>query len=249
VASFLSTNYGVAYQESYDSSNNLLGTDIGFFGIVSQLAGGNAPTNPVNDSLAFESMGAGFNLSLGAGTFALCSPTPAFDTGAGSFSYARTGTNVGQITLAYAAPLNLTGETTAASLMFIAPNLGVYTNADGTYGDVMLGVASGYAPGTLGGGTINITNSSNASLSQFSFATNGTFTLTGAMNDSGTYASSSYSPDAALVQLAVTAGDYAGSSGTLQLQYGSAGGGRYQLTILGPTNTVVSTSSGVFGQQ
>ena len=248
VTSYLSTNFSLAYQENYDRTGVLSATDIGYCGVASQRTGGNASTNLTGRALSFLSLGSSFKLSLAATNFAQYSPTPDYNTGVGSYGYTRSGTNVGQINLAYAAPLDIAGLTSAASLRFIAPNVAVYTNADATYGITYVGNALNYSPASLSGLAITITNNAATIVSQFNFAADGTFTVIGYLNGSGTYAYSTYSLEGSLAQLAFSTGGLAGDTAAFQLQYGGATTGRFQLSIFDATNAPAGTIRGVFGQ-
>ena len=248
VTSYTGTNYGATYSESYSPAGNFTGSDLGFFGLASQRAGGNAPTNLFNRSLSFESVGSRFKLSLGTNTFAQYSATPAYGSGVGSYVYSRASTNNGNLTLNYLAPSDVSGGTNAAKLMFFAHNLAVFTNADRTVGAAVLGNAANLAPATLADKTVYATNNVTGNLNQLSFAADNTFSITGYLNDTGTYTFSTYSPESGLAQLTFTGGDLAGDTGSLQLDYATASSGRYLLSIFDSGNNLVGTSRGNFGQ-
>ncbi len=249
VVNFVGTNYGTSAAESYGVSGVFKGASLKFFGLASQRAGGNAPTNLNNRSAAFDTIGSQFTTSFATNTFAQFSPTLAYASGVGSYNYGRITNNLGSLSLAYSAPGELAGGTSSVKLQFFAPNLAVYTNTDGTVGHAIFGATEKLAPATLAGAVIGTTNYAGANPNQFTFNEDNSFVASGFLNLAGTFAYAVYAPESALVQLNFTAGDFAGSTGALQLDYDTAAAGRYRLSIFDSTNTLIGTSVGGFGQQ
>jgi hypothetical protein len=249
VVNYYGTNYGLAYFENYNSAGVYSTRSLGFWGLASQRAGGNAPTNLVNGTLAVTIPGSSFKISAASNTFAQYSPTAANDTGVGSYTYSRLTTNQAVLKLTYSAPLDIAGATNGANFSFIAPNLAVFPNTDGTFGSVVLGKPLAAAPVTLAGTGISITNGTDASVSSFYFDPSGIFTVSGSVNGSGSYIFGTYSLETGLAQLNFTAGSLAGDKGFLQLDYGSLTSGKYFTSFFDSTNNPLGQSYGIFGAQ
>ena len=248
VATFDGTNYGRTYSESYNSTGNLMGTAAGTFGLVSQRPGGNAPANLFNAELTFQSLGSWFKLSLATNRFAQFSTSDTNDCGVGSYTYGRTSTNAGNLTLNFTAPLDVAGSISLAQMRFFAPNLAYYTNNDGTVGGAVLGKAESFAPVTLAAVTLNATNDATGNLNQFNFNADGSFSIAGYLSSAGSYTFAAYSVESGLAQLTFTGGILAGDIGALQLDYSGQGSGKYLLSIFDSNNNLLGTSRGVFGQ-
>ena len=130
VVAFLGTNYGATYEENYDAAGIYTGSGTSVFGVASQRAGGNAPTNLVNHSALVTSVGGSFKLAFPDGVnFAQLNPVDDTVIDNGTYAYARAGTNTGSLDLNYTVPPNF-----SSLLHFIAPNLAYFTNADSTVG-------------------------------------------------------------------------------------------------------------------
>lgn len=248
VANFVGTNYGTSYSESYSKTGTFNEAGYKFFGLISQRTGGNAPTNLYNRSVAFDSAGSRFWVFAATNTFAQYSPSEDFDSGVGSYAYGRITNNVASLRLNFSAPSDIAGSSTAVKLQFFAPNLAVFTNADGTFGNAILGNVDKFAPASLAGASINTTNHIGTNPNQFTFNGNNTFNITGYLNNAGTYTYSTFSPESGFVQLTFTDGALAGNTGTLQLDYDTTFTGKYRLSVFDNTNTLIGGSRGVFGQ-
>lgn len=249
VANFEGTNYGTSYSESYTKTGAFSGASLKFFGLTSQRAGGNGPTNLYNRSVTFDSVGSRFWLSLASNTFAQFSPTPNFDSGVGSYTYGPVNTNVANLTLNYERPSEVAGNTGNVKLQFFAPNLAIFTNADKTVGHATLGNSDKLSPASLAGTSINTTNQTGANVNQIIFNADNTFQIIGFLNVAGTYEYSTFSPENGMVQLTFTSGNLAGDNGTLQLDYDTPFAGKYRLSVFDNTNTLMGNSTGSFGPQ
>ena len=249
MASFAGTNFGTAYSESYNSTGGFIGRGLGFFGLMSQSKNGNAPTNFSSRNLTFDSVGSRFKVSFATNTFAQFSLSEAVDSGVGSYLLTGFNTNMVDLALAYSSPNAISGSVGNVRLQFIAQNIAVYTNADGTAGNAVLRNSAAVAPSTLAGVVINTTNSAGNNWNQFGFNLDNTFSITGYLNVTGSYSFATSSLDGGMVQLAFTGGSLAGDTGSLQLDYATASAGRYMLSVFDSTNTLVGTSRGFFGQQ
>ena len=249
LATFYGTNYGTTFSESYSPAGILTRMDSGSFGLVSQRTDGNAPTNLANNNLVFSSTGSWFKLSLATNSFAEFSVTDTNDCGVGSYSYVRSTTNSGNVALTFSAPEDLTGSVSSAQLQFFAGNLAYYTNADGTYGSVVLGKGVVLAPTTLGGLVLNTTNYASAGINQFCFNLDNTFSLSGYFNSTGNFTSVSYSGDSMVAQMTFLTGALAGNNATLQLNYVDAVTGRFYLSVFDSNNNLIASSRGTFGRQ
>ncbi len=129
VITFVGTNYGTAYSESYDRTGNFTQTNQRVFGVKSQKSGGNAPINLVNHSTLVINNNYHFKLTFVDSTN-FVTTHDADTNGIGTYDYTRIGTNSGNIDLNYS---TLPG---AASIyfQFVSPNFAIITNSDNTLG-------------------------------------------------------------------------------------------------------------------
>ena len=132
VLTYLGTNHGAAYVESYNGAGSLTGADVGVFSLASQRPGGNAPASLASRSALVTSVDSQFKLTfMDDFSFAQLSAADASITnGVGSYVYARYSTNGGNLDLQFTAP----AQAASALFQFTAPNFAVFTNADGTTG-------------------------------------------------------------------------------------------------------------------
>ena len=131
LATMRGTNYGDSYSEDYSPTGNLIAIHQGVFGLTSQRPAGNAPTNLVNRSALFSSGGDSFQLSFATNAFTQLDPANNLQVeGSGNYTYARVGTNAGNLNLNFVSP----SQTSSALFLFAAPNFAVFTNLDTTLG-------------------------------------------------------------------------------------------------------------------
>ena len=134
VETFQGTNYGLNYSESYTPAGSLTNVNMGTFGLVSQHPGGNAPTNLVNRTALLTSDGSSYNLAFpDAVNFNQLNPADGSLTTSGTYTYSRTGANIGSLNLTYPAPPDF-----SSALQFVAPNFFWFTNSDGTVGTAVV---------------------------------------------------------------------------------------------------------------
>jgi hypothetical protein len=235
LANFAATNYGSYFSEGYDKSGKTNGTDNGRFIVDSQLPGGNAPLTVTNLSFQIFSAGETLGEEFGADTFSQNTLSTNFDNDVGSYTYDRPDTNIGQLNLTVAEPPSLAGSNSAARLIFLNSNAGIFTNNDGTVSSFTMSFITNLVPASITSNTLNLTyvyyflgifpyNEVN----QLQFNTNGNFTFNG--TTSGTYLYQPFSPTAAMIQLNfITNG--VGTNGTeldwLQLNFNTTNAGYY----------------------
>jgi hypothetical protein len=203
LASFAGTNYGAYYEEDYNHAGQTNGTDTGRFLVYSQKPGGNAPLAVTNLNFEFFSSTDTFNVQFGADTYSQDSLSTNFDNAVGSYTYDRATTNIAQLDLTVIAPPVdaasnvLAGSTDNARLIFVGPNVGLLTNADGTFTTFATTTATNFAPASLTNSTLSF-----STFYSMQFGTNGGFVYNAFFNTySGNYTYTPYSPGGAMLQL------------------------------------------------
>ena len=198
LASYTATNYGTYSEADYTTANVTNGTDTGNFIVGTQLAGGNAPLTISNRSFQIFSVDGSFNEEFGLDTFSQDTLTTNYDNAVGTYTYTRATTNIGQLDITMTEPPSVAGTNSAARLLFLGSDIGLFTNEDGTFSTFAMTSATNYAPASITnltvpvgffGGSLQL--DTNGSFSYFVFPS--TFT--------GTYTYTPYSPGTAMVQL------------------------------------------------
>jgi len=243
LANFAGTNYGSYYEEDYVGSGHT-NTDFGNFLVAAQKPGGNAPLTINNRNLEIFSGSDSFNEQFGLDTYSQDTLSTNFDIDVGDYTYTNISTNIGQLNLTVTAPPAggtndvLAGSTSAARLIFVGGNVGLFTNDDGSISTFVVTSLTNLVPASIASNTLNITyvyylygifaqNGTN----QFQFDPDGNFSFN-STNDtpSGTYSYTPFSPTAAMIQLNfITNG--VGTNGTeldwLQLNFKTTNSGNY----------------------
>jgi hypothetical protein len=203
LASFAGTNYGAYYEEDYNHAGQTNGKDTGRFLVDSQKPGGNAPLAVTNLNFEFFSSTDTFNVQFGADTYSQDSLYTNFNNAVGSYTYDRANTNIAQLNLTVIAPPVdaasnvLAGSTDNARLIFVGPNVGLLTNADGTFTTFATTTATNFAPASLTNSTLSF-----GTFYSMQFDTNGGFVYNAFFNTfSGNYTYTNYSPGGAMLQL------------------------------------------------
>jgi hypothetical protein len=195
LARFAGTNFGSYYEEDYSTSHT--NTDKGNFLVASQMPGGNAPLTITNRNFEIFSGNDSFNDQFGAPTYSQGTLSSNFDNAVGSYTFARPDTNLGQLNLTITEPPTLAGSNSAARLMFVSGNTGIFTNDDRTFSSFVMTPAAQLAPASLTNTTLSVGTFYNVQ-----FATNGGFVYNAFFSSySGTYTYTPYSPGGAMVQL------------------------------------------------
>ncbi len=133
IITFLGTNYGTAYSESYDPAGTFTDANLSVFGVKSQKLGGNAPTNLVNRSAFVFNVGdASKFIFSDLANFVWVSPTDnSITNGVGNYVYTRTDTNSATLDVNLTTPV---ASPYSVSFLFVAPNFAIFTNLDSTFG-------------------------------------------------------------------------------------------------------------------
>jgi hypothetical protein len=251
-ASFADTNYGSYYEEDYDSSGHTNGTDFGNFVVASQKPGGNAPLMVTNRNFQIFSGDGEFNVQFGADTYSQDTLSANFDNDVGDYTYTNISTNIGQLNLTVIAPpaddtnTVLAGSTSAARLIFVGGNVGLFTNNDGTISTFAMNSVTNLAPASITNTTLNLTNNPGGFINQLQFASDGSFTFNGVTN--GTYAYTNFSPGGAMVNIDFTdTNGIATSFDWLQLNFKSPGTGNFFVNEFDATNNFLDNVNGSFG--
>jgi hypothetical protein len=193
IATFGDTNYGSYYEEDYTRSGKTNGADKGHFVVAS----GNhaAPPSLTNLDLHIFTGDGDFNEQFGPDTYSQTSLTTNYDNDVGSYTYTNPDANIGQLDLTIIAPPAdatnnvLAGNESAARLIFVGDNVGLFTNGDGTVSTFATSLVTNLVPASIATNTLN---------SIFFFDTNGNFTFYG--TTSGTYSYQPFSPTVAMIQ-------------------------------------------------
>jgi Divergent InlB B-repeat domain/Bacterial Ig domain len=248
VTKSIGTNFGAAYVERYNPDGSLFGTDTGHFGFASQRVDGNAPAELGDQSLSISSGNSWFRLSFFGDTFSQQSASDSFDTGVGLYRYALADTNTGNLSLSFTAPANLNGSSSSTALSFYAPNLAYLVNPDNTISAATLSRfvnASASAPVDK---TISAVDTANGITSQFHFSGDGFFSYSRNSLGAGSYTYNVFSPETSMIQMTFNTGDYAGYSGSLQLDYSSTDGGNFKTSVFDGANNLLNVERGNFSQ-
>ena len=202
IATFKATNYGGYAESDYTAAGQTNGADKGWFIIDTQVPGGDAPLTVSNQNLQVSSVDGSFNVQFGADTYGQDSLNTNFDNAVGNYTYDRAATNIGQLNLTATEPPGLAGTNSAARLIFVGPNLGLFTNGDGTLSSFVMAPATNYAPASLTNISLPIGFYAN-----IHFTNDGSFVYTVYNNPffpntySGNYTCTNFSPGTAMVQL------------------------------------------------
>ena len=245
LASFAATNHGLYYEEDYDGAGHTNGTDNGHFLVAGQKPGGNAPLALTNQNVEITAADGSFNDQFGADTYSQDSLTTNFDTAVGSYTYSRATTNIGALNLTIIAPPTLAGSNSAARLIFVNGNGGLFTNEDGTFSTFVLTSVTNLVPASLTNTTLNLTNNPDGFFNQIGFLNDGSFTFNGVTN--GFFTSTNYSPGGALVNISFTdTNGVATGYDWLQLNFKSAGSGTFFVNEFGTNDDFQDSVSGNF---
>jgi hypothetical protein len=226
LANFEATNYGAYSESDYTAAGLTNGTDTGRFFFDTQVAGGDAPLTVSNQNLQITSVDGSFNVQFGADTYGQASLNTNFDNAVGSYTYARTATNIGQLNLTATAPPDQAGTNSAARLIFVSPNTGLFTNGDGTLSSFVLTTATNYAPASLTNLSFPIGFYAN-----IQFTNDGSFVYTVYNNPffpntySGNYTYTNFSPGTAMVQLSYLYSNTVVGTDWLQLNFTATNSG------------------------
>ncbi len=202
-ASYADTNYGSYYEEDYDSAGHTNGMDYGTFIVAAQKPGGNAPLTVTNRNFQIFSGNDSFNVQFGPDTYSQDTLSTNFDNDVGNYTYTRPDTNIGQLNLTATAPPAdgtndvLAGSTSAARLIFVGGNVGLFTNDDGTISSFAMTAATNFAPASITNATLSL-----STFYSMQFDTNGGFVYNAFISSySGTYTYTTFSPGGAMLQL------------------------------------------------
>jgi len=226
LANFEATNYGAYSEADYTAAGQTNGMDSGRFYIDTQVAGGDAPLAVTNRNLQIFSVDGTFNLQFGADTYGQDSLNTNFDNAVGNYTYAQVSTNIGQLDLTATEPPNLAGTNSAARLIFVGPNIGLFTNTDGTLSSFVLTTATNYAPASLTNLYLPIGFYAN-----INFTNDGSFVYTVYNNPffpntySGNYTYTNFSPGTAMVQLSYLNSNAVVGTDWLQLNFTATNSG------------------------
>ena len=247
LARFADTNHGAYYEEDYDSAGHTNGTDQGSFFVDWPQPGGNAPLLLTNKSFEIFSGSDTFNQQFGADTFSQDTLSTNFDTDVGSYTYSRSGTNIGVLNLTVTAPPTLAGSNSAARLIFVNGSNGLFTNEDGTLSTFVMTSVTNLAPVSLANTTLNLTNNPYGFVvNQIGFLSDGNFTFNGTTN--GFFTVTNYSPSGAMVSINFTdSSNVVNGVDWLQLNYKSAGSGTFFVNEFGTNNDFQDNVGGNFG--
>lgn len=137
IITFLGTNYGTAYSESYDPLGHFVVADQKVFGVKSQKPSGNAPNSITNRSVVvFNGLDTSkFNFPDAANFNQVDILAETSTLGTGTYAYGRTGTNTADLNLNFTSPAISTEST---QFQFIAPNFATFTNLDATFGAAVI---------------------------------------------------------------------------------------------------------------
>ncbi len=198
LANFAGTNFGAYAEEDYDNANNASGTDNGQFLVATQNPGGNAPATITNKNFEIFAGDGSFNEQFGADTFSQDTLSTNYDNAVGNYTYSLATTNIGQLNLAITEPPTLAGTNSAARLIFVGSNIGLFTNADGTISTFVMTTATNLAPATITNTTLSL-----GFFSNIHFAGDGSFVYYNfPFSYPGTYTYAPYSPGSGMIQLA-----------------------------------------------
>jgi hypothetical protein len=261
IARFAETNYGEYFSVDYDPTNLLTLIDKGHFIIDSQKPGGNAAPGLTNRNLHIYSGGDEFDVQFGDTTYSQESASTNFDNDVGNYTYSLATTNIGQLNLSVLAPPVdassnvLAGSASAARLLYLASNAGIFTNEDGTFSAFALTSVTNLAPDILTNTTVVfVENDFFGSTATINLADDGTFSYL--TNSAGTYDYTRYSPSCGMLRLIESTNGVAnnnpGGTDWVQLFFKSANGGTNygngSVELIGPTNDLKATISGTFSQ-
>ena len=263
VTSFADTNYGSYYAEDYDQSNHINGTDNGHFVVASTNPVVNAPLTLTNQNLHVFSGADDFNVQFGDSTYSQDSATTNFDNDVGSYTYAKADTTIGQLNLTVIAPPTdaasnvLAGTTSAARLIFVGGNVGLFTNEDNTFSAFALTSVTNLALADISTNTLSLTYVyylygifREYGTNQFQFDTNGNFSFNSTNNTpSGTYSYTAFSPTVAMMQLNFLTNGV-GTNGTeidwVRLNFGTTNSGSYSTSQFDTETNYLNKYSGPF---
>ncbi len=253
VANFEHTNYGSYYSEAYDKTNGLTGTDGGRFIVGSQKSGGNAPLSLANRAFQIFSGPDSFNDVFGTNTYSQDSSTTNFDNVVGSYTYSRPNTNIIQVGLTVIAPPasdasnTLAGSSSAARMIFVASNAGLFTNDDGTLSSFVMSTATNFVPARVDSRSFSLRDSSDIyglSISSLQFTNGNEFYFNGTFR--GNYDYTVFSPAAAMVQLNFSTNTEPPGLDWLQLKFTAATNGSYFVNEFDTTNNFQDNAHGTF---
>jgi hypothetical protein len=171
------------------------------------------------------------------------------DFSVGNFSYTKTSTNTAELTWFNTAPPTRTNDSAnSMSLVFTNHYSGVFTNDDGA-GAIRFFIATNLMPTTLAGR--RIVAMGNHGSRTITFQSNGTFTLTPALNgidlsSAGNFTFQRCSPIGAMLVLSFT-GTNAGTMSYVQLNFGSTRAGSYLATTFDGSGNPTDFDPGAFG--
>jgi hypothetical protein len=236
VATFADTNHGSYYEENYTASGETNGTDNGHFVVASEKPPV-APLSLTNLDLHVFNGDGDFDEQFGPDTYSQTSPTTNYDTDVGSYTYttyANPDAFIGDLNLTVTQPPVLAGSNSAARLIFVGGNVGLFTNDDGTVSTFATSPVTNLVPASIATNTLNLTyfyyflGYRFSGVNPYQFDTNGNFTFNG--TNSGTYSYQPFSPTVAMMQLNyITNG--VGTNGTgldwLQLNFSTTNSGNY----------------------
>ena len=128
--SYITTNYGTVYEESYNLMGSNTVSDLGLFGWTSRRTGGNAPTNLTGRALTVSVEGASYKWFFESATrfaeLSLTTPSVTNDTGSYLYSRKLSDPNVGDLVLdsdQHGASLF------TPTLQFISPSFAIFWDA------------------------------------------------------------------------------------------------------------------------
>jgi uncharacterized repeat protein (TIGR03803 family) len=174
------------------------------------------------------------------------------DFGVGNYTYNKTGTNTGQLTLSFASPPAETNDTGSVDLIFTNHYAGYFTNTNsGDFGGINLVVATNFVPGSLAGKTVAAVQSDGSQTNTLNLVNAVGFTKTPANNggggsSSGTYTFTRFSPVCGLLTLTFTNTADLGSVVYVQTIFTNSTAGNYFVTSFDNLGVLQDTGTGRF---
>jgi uncharacterized repeat protein (TIGR03803 family) len=188
----------------------------------------------------------GFDISTFSQTSASNDGNPD-DFGGGLYVYAKTDTNMAQLTLAFNALPGNSNSIGPINLVFTNHYLGYFTNDSGDTGGINLALPPASLPVSLSGKTITAVSSKGGNITKIKFSSATTFSGTGNSGTrSGTYTLTRLSPVSGLVVASFTSTGSVGETSYLQLTFLTAKSGIFFVMSFDNLGVLEDTDSGTF---